>query len=62
MECLLEGSEKGYREAGIWGLLQKSGESGCSGPKEVAAGMERGRLILEMLKKTGLYQTPFNGY
>lgn len=54
VERLLQSSERGHRGAGIWELLQKSGESWYSGAKEVVAGMERGRLILEMLKKTGL--------
>lgn len=60
MENALESSEEGRRGAGIWGLLQKSGESSCAGPAEVVAGMERGGPVLEMPKKTGLDQTPFH--
>lgn len=60
MANLLDSSEKGCRGASVWGLLQKSGETWSSGPEEMVVGMEKGGPILEMPKKTGLYQTPFH--
>lgn len=54
VENLLERGEKGCGEAGIWGLLQKSGKRMAAGLKEVVVGVERGGLIFRERQNMGI--------